>query len=1364
MKKSFSAVIVFILLSLNAEFALSFQVQAVDFDWENPKGKYSVRNYQVKDGLPLNSVNYVAHEPGGYLYAATNDGLARFDGNQFVVYSTFNSPTLRSNRIAWVSALNGETWFRDDSRFLYRIKNGKIECMQDIPGLEHVRAYKVEPRSATEILITTDHGFFIKKGEEFAFRQFLDERTQQHFENTFSFGEKRDFFITEKGLYQLRDEVPRLLLESSKLTAGVENIFNMIQTKNGELWLLGYNNTLTKITQDYSVETFSINGKPNAEFRDLIERSETELVASTNLGYFKFDRTTNEFSATEFTSENEPYFEDNAWNVVQDHLITVFKNTVFIDGSEVLTSTRQITFLTTDSEGNIWVATNGAGLFQIVENTWISIGRNEHPQLQNIYGVVESNDGIYSAAFENYMFKITEDKIIPLNRETAGFTNGYFRSVIQTANGEILAGSYDLWEEKEGVWKLNDSFREDNQLINSLFEDAGNTKWVGTDQGLYILEGESKSTFYDLENQTITRIVTIKQTSDGTLFFTTIGQGIAMLDKQGVFQFLNTDNGLFSNLVRDVHISSTLDTLWVAYEDKGLSRVIVDENRTPTSVHTVTTNDGLSDNSLHRIIEDEFGYFWINSNQGIMRISKNSLNLYLDGDAERLLMEIFGEQDGLLDIEGNGGTQHAGILTTDGKLLFANQAGLMYTRPEWFVEEERLSIPAPIIEDIQLTDSTFFFPSAEKLTLPVSNREAVIHFSVPTFTSPEKLEIDYRIKDINATWQKAGSERVANYSNLPAGEHLFEIRVRHNGEEDVAQSQILLVVPPLFRETGFFYALLVLGIGLLFAIGAQLVLTEAWKREQRLNDLVEIRTQDVIAEKEKTEQALKQLKSLSESKTRFFTNFTHELRTPLTLILNPLDDILTGERVNSASREQSLKLIKRNARRLKELVNTLLDVSKLSSDELKLNYQPVNIIEITRQITSQFEHEFKRKHIDLRIASTAKSAVLYVDVNAWDHICTNLIGNALKFTKSGGIIRIIIEPRETQTVISFTDTGIGIPESELPFIFDSYYQGDSTTNRTGGTGIGLTLVKGFVEQMKGAIDVSSTQNFGTTFSLTFPQGKAHLDDFSIISDEVLSSLNVETEQEITEEHTMSARIYNAPKVLLVEDNTDMREYIGNVIGTKYQLQTAVNGKEGLEAIKEYKPEIIVSDIMMPEMDGIEMMREIRKIEAYKNIPFIFLTAKDSASDIEKGLNLGADIYLTKPIENNVLLLQIKVLLRRETSLQIDEQASTRSILVEKVTAVIKRHLGNPDLSVDLIADAMNMSATSLYRKWKAESDITINKTIIKLRFEEAVKLVHEERLTISEAAYSVGFRHLSYFSRAFKKEYGVSPQDFFTKT
>lgn len=1359
------ALFLFIIL-LFPSFSFAFQIETTPFDWKAISKQYQVKNYTTEDGLPVNSANYIVHHTDGFIYIATNDGLVRYDGDRFVVLNTSTHPEMVSNRIPWISdGPSKELCFVDVIGNLYFLDGDEMSRLQDNPEFENIRVLKINVTSKGLIILDTNEGLLEKKANE-PVKRFNATETGIDPQNSFSLSGERIDFLLEDGWYYIENGIVKKQLSSNELLLPMDQVFNMIATKDGSKWMLGYANQLLTIDSQNNQSLYTISDSKEVTIWDAKEISPNELLLNTNIGYLIFNRLLGEFEKTSFTSESVSYFEDNAWTKLEDATTYQFQNRVYIDEIEVLQSNREISFLTLDREGSVWVTTNGDGIYQITPKKMITLGNEFYPGLSNVYGMYEYNNEIWITSFEGNIFNITSNELNVWKSNQGNFDSPFFRSIMVADSTSVYAGNFNLWEYSDNHWSKENSFGQDNALVDVLYKDSKQRFWLGTNENLFLFGENEFKLFQDVDGQTLVGISSISELENGDLAITTLGLGIAILSETDRFKFINTDDGLSSNLIRDVYQTS-VDTLWVVSEDKGLNRVVLSDGGAIDQIRTVSKNDGLIDNSLHKIIEDNFGYFWVNSNSGIMRIKKPHLNNYLDNQSEKLRILDFTNKDGLLNIEGNGGTQGAGILTDDGKLLFPNQAGIIYTQPEWHVKKSNSPLTVPVFETISFTDSTLSMLNTDEISLHKDVRNIRVKFTLPTFSETHNLKLEYKLEGINETWEEANSDRIAIFTNLPSGSNMLSVRGWRKGSEEYAVSSLLITVQPYFYETNWFIFISICFLIGLFYSGYRILLFQSRYREKKLEEQVANRTKELVSEKEKTEEALRLIKKLDESKSQFFTNFTHELRTPLSLILSPLEEMLENDTDQVTRSRAPLSMMMRSANRLKDLVNQLLDVSKLNSGQLSLTFEEVDLPELTQRFSSQFDHSFRQKNITFTSDYPENIPNLYIDISAWEHICTNIIGNAIKFTPEGGRINICMKYVESRVDILISDSGNGIPKSDLPFIFDPYYQGDSSISKAGGTGIGLAIVKGMVDKMNGKISVESEIESGTEFKISLRTGTDHISNQHTILTEpsrrtsLIRTYNTELipNQEFEKKPAISK---NAPKVLLVEDNPDFRAYLQSLIQRDYHVQVATNGREGLETLKEYKPDIIVSDIMMPEMNGYEMMREIRKIDNYKHIPFIFLSAKDSENDIQKGLNIGADIYLTKPVQNKLLLTQLKVLLRREQRIDTSSQkaALNDSPLIKNTIQIIKRHLGNPDLNVELIADALAMSSATLYRNWKKNSNETINQLINKLRLEEALKLIEEENLTISEAAYSVGYKHLSHFSRAFKKQYGISPKDY----
>ncbi|MEQ9090068.1 MAG: response regulator [Balneola sp.] len=1350
-----------------AEEVYSFQSSKLTFNWEDYSNEYLIRNYRVQDGLPVNSVNFALHHTDGFMYFATNDGLVRFDGKQFVNHTTRTHPQLLSNRIAVLErGLNNDLWFRDVNEGLYVLRDGEITNITNKLNISDLYVRDFESLKSGNSILATNKGNFIMnpnfeilpvKGEHSDADIFKITSTTEH-----------SYFLASTGVYTFRNEKFELVINSSELKDNLENVRKPSIISDSYLWLPGQKGYLVKIDLlSGKVNTYKHPG--NLKFWDMSEMENGNILLLSNRGHYLFDMELNVFE--KYLSQNEEvvFHINSTFNHKNEKQFIASGSKVFFGEQEVLDTEREILNISQDREGSIWVSTNGNGVFQLSKKRMITISINEVEGLSNVYGLNESEGEIFVSSYQNGLFKFTNEGVENWNKSDLGGGFNLFRSVTKTKSEKLITGNFGLWIYQNNEWvRKRDLGLHTSERVDVIFEGIENEILLGTTRNLYLYKGDKAHVFRDTSGVELKGVRAIKSFGKDTLFIATAEQGVALIDSDNKFKFLNRTHGLSSDAVRDIYPKSK-DTLWVATEDNGLNRVILNRGNGPV-IESIGMEDGLIDFSLHRIIDDGLGFFWINSNSGVMRINIEVLNKYLDGLSRKVTVQSFGLNDGLINLEGNGGVQNAGLLTEDGKLLLPNQAGLIYTQPKWHIRKKEVNSVKPIMESVIIGDSVISSINNKTINIPFGIRDIQIKLTLPTFEKPDRLSLEYLLDDVNSDWQQVSGDRMAIFTNIPAGKHILKVRGSLFGDQKFYDNTFVITIPYFFYETVWFKILLGIFVIGLFIMSFRLSVRKYRDRESILNELVEKRTEQLLEEKERTEKALIQVQEIDRSKSQFFTNFTHELRTPLSLILGPLEDMIEAKDGTVKSNKDHLHLMKRNAVRLKDLVNQLLDVSKLSAGELALTFEAVDLLKLTRHIASQFEHSAKKKNISITVVSNGEIPKIYVDVSAWNHICMNLLSNALKYTKDGGKIDIEIETHVEHIEVSFRDTGTGISSEDVQHIFEAYYQGKNQLNKTGGTGIGLALTKGLVEQMSGIIDVESQKETGTNFTILLSKGKDHIrSTHEIINSETIdfekeSMLSVIEHDDLSEPATSSH--LGEAKVLLVEDNDDFRNYLKSLINEKYDVEVAKNGLEGLNKMSHFKPDIVVSDIMMPKMNGFEMMKAIRRTPRFQHTPFIFLSAKDSDVDIETGLNFGADIYLTKPTNNKLLLTQIKVLLRREKKLKTALYSSEKQPLpplVKSVQEIIYRHLGNPELNVELIAKAMIMSETSLYRKWKKHSKETLNKTITRLRFEEAIKLIKEESLSISEAAYAVGYNHLSSFSKAFKKMYGESPQEYLSK-
>ncbi|MBX2929148.1 MAG: response regulator [Saprospiraceae bacterium] len=663
-----------------------------------------------------------------------------------------------------------------------------------------------------------------------------------------------------------------------------------------------------------------------------------------------------------------------------------------------------------------------------------------------------------------------------------------------------------------------------------------------------------------------------------------------------------------------------------------------------------------------------------------------------------------------------------------------------------------------LIRQIVANGDSLLYGGAESglesfLKLPFTYNSLRFRYAAPSFDDESKTEFQYMLKGFDADWSNWSTESYKDYTGLPPGEYRFMVRAkniyRHISETAVFEFRVL---PPFYRSWWAYllYALLLAG-----------VVFQVWRYA-----LKRIHKQHLRALKELEYEKLKELDQL---KSRFFADISHEFRTPLTLILGPLDNLLSAAPPQEQARQ--FGVIKRNAQRLLRLINQLLDLSKLEAGKMELEFRRQDIIPLLKGLSSSFESLVQTRKIDLHFESTLESALLDFDLDKIEQVFTNILSNAIKFTPEGGAVTVSVRQADAgnKLQIDVADNGAGIPETQLPHVFDRFYQGAGAfRTHEPGTGIGLALTKELVELHQGSISVSSREGQGAQFTVLLPF--SHEGTAAEPADEIAARPTpVEVELlEIAAAFKESDSPFETT-LLLVEDNPDMRSFIREILSAHFQVIEATDGREGVEKALEYIPDLIVSDVMMPEMDGLGLCEALKNDERTSHIPIILLTAKADIESRIAGLERGADDYLSKPFNREELLARTRNLLNlrrrlreRYASLQPTEPAQDKDTQVEdaflqKIRSIVEEHLSDSAFEIDQLARVVGMSRSQLFRKIKALTGQSPSLHIRAIRLHRGKELLETTEMNVTEVAYEVGFSTPAYFSDAFAEKYGVRP-------
>ena len=640
-------------------------------------------------------------------------------------------------------------------------------------------------------------------------------------------------------------------------------------------------------------------------------------------------------------------------------------------------------------------------------------------------------------------------------------------------------------------------------------------------------------------------------------------------------------------------------------------------------------------------------------------------------------------------------------------------------------------------------------------------------FNVQDYSLANQVEYAYMLKGLENSWYTINEQNSVTFRNIPPGKYEFLVKARlHNQDwsEDTTSLRIH-INPPLWLTWWAKLIYILITISIIYTI------IHAYKKKIDLESLYTLEKKNHEQEQE-----------LNQERLRFYTNITHELRTPLTLILGPLEDMQKDTSLPTRQ-AQKLSVIHQSALRLLNLINQILEFRKTETQNKKLCVCKGNIAPLIHEIGLKYKELNQKKAIDFQIQIEKEEMPLFFDKEIITIILDNLISNAIKYTEQGKITLSLYPTTRngvTYTEIKVSDTGYGISAEALPHVFDRYYQ-ESGKHQASGTGIGLALVRNLVELHEGEIRVESIQNEGSTFYISlltdniYPNA-LHGDSTKQTEEEMISEAVPEDSQN-TEPET------SKPILLIVEDNEDIQKYIAESFSDSFEVITGSNGEEGKQQALNRIPDIIVSDIMMPVMDGITLCRQLKEDVRTSHIPVILLTAKDSLQDKEEGYEVGADSYLTKPFSASLLRSRINNLLdsRKKLIAQFQQTGTShnpnshldekRSIItealskldnefIEKITQLVEDNLSSEKIDITYLSDKMCMSGSTLYRKMKALTGLSTNEYIRKVKMQNAERLLLEGKYNISEIAYKIGMNSTGYFRQCFKDEFGVSPSDY----
>ncbi len=1005
-----------------------------------------------------------------------------------------------------------------------------------------------------------------------------------------------------------------------------------------------------------------------------------------------------------------------------------------------------------DNQGNVWIATNGGGIckfnpatrqftrFILNKNNQILISNNA---VQDI--LYDSKDNLWIGTWAGGIDRLSKEGIRLRNYKlinNLGIENNNVFNLYEDRQGNIWAGTAGnglfLFNEKTDAFMSVSCMNESASLTNlayisDIIQDSENNYWVGTLFGLVLLKVSENLNF------------------------------------ECINFFSNESTGLSSNLIETVFEDSK-GRIWIGTLDKGLNLF----NKKDSTFSAIQKKNGLPGNSIKGILEDNEGYLWISTNMGLCRFNyeKNSFTNYY-------------KEDGLNSNEFN---TRSCLRTKAGEFYFGGENGFNIFSPQLI--KKNSFVPPVYLTDFKINNKPALIGAkgsplkkhiseTDKIILSYAQRSFSIEFIALNYTAPSKNQFCYMLEGFDKDWQCNGVQRTANYTNIMPGKYTFLVKGSNNdGVWNEIPTRLLIIVRPPVWKTWW-----AVGAYIIFIASLTYFLLNAWLEKIKIEN--QLKLEQLSREREH---------ELNEKNIQFFTDISHEFRTPLSLILAPLESLISS--AQDKMKEQ-LMVIHRNAGRLLQLTNNLMDIRKLEEGMAKLKVQHGDIMEFVKDISSFFNVNFKSRNIDFSIIASASPVIKgWFDPEKIETILLNLLSNAYKYTPDNGKITLTVNVFTGEELknkygqlikevkqdchyveIRIIDNGIGISEEDLPYIFDKFYQAKSSgINKKAGTGIGLTLTKGLIELHHGSIWAESIPGKDTIFTVIFPIDQDAYCAEEIVSEPIGITKNIllNPEQQLTQSDFDEEPDSNEvkPDVLIVEDNDELRRFLSRELSKKYNILEAEDGKIGIDLAFSAIPDLIVSDILMPQQSGIDLCKTVKSDFRTCHIPVILLTAKTTIGDQIEGIETGADAYITKPFNLQYLITQINQLIqsRRKLYAQFSQDVyllpnkmannEMDQQFLQKVIDYIILNITDNTLSVEDIAEHLNISRSNVYRKIKALTGKTIIEFIRLIRLKQAVKLMETKKYSLAEIAYQTGFTSPSYFTKSFKDEYGKPPSEY----
>ena len=1322
---------------------------------------YTVKQLGIEKGLSNNYVVSIAQDKQGFLWFATEEGLNKFDGTRFITYLKNEDLTRQGITGNELNCLLDDPqdsilWIGTQRAGLnaYDYVNNTFLCYRH----DGENPESLITDDVTKIVAATDGNLWIT-----------------------TYWRGVDYFDKKAGkfIHYNTQTVPGL---------ASDNIWSVVDGGDGKLYMGHVHHGFSVLSlKDKKVKNFMHDPEdpvslPGNGVTCIYKDLSGNIWLGTDRGLALFNPEAENFIHFHHSEDGVPHtvfdirqFDGNKlWIAMEFGGIAILDLTqrMFLSPDQVRfqyikegddeysLSNSTVRCLFQDSFKNVWAGMWGGGInFLSHESSYFNVYsyspiQHSGSSLNNktASSVCVARDGKLWIGTDGGGINVFDKgkRVAVYKEETGDLTDNSIQAALCDSEGNLWFGSFmggvDFYDVKKKSFHQIFPKDKTGEDVRALYEDAEYV-WIGTSNGIYKVRLHDKgiADHYTVENNLVR---CISKDNLNRLWIGTFGGGLGVFDEH--FQCVKLFNvtSLFpSNTINTVYMDSQ-NRMWIG-TGEGL---VCFPSSQSWDYKVYRSEEGLSNVHIRAITEDNHGNIWVSTNKGI--------SCYI---AVKNSFYNYGRWDGV-PIVGfmSGSVTH----DYDGNIYFGSLNGLCRFNPEMVLAKREA--PSAIMTGLRIFVPISERKSEEKMIelhgcpavrLSYMQNNFSVTFNIQNYALADQVEYAYMLKGLENSWYTVTDPNNVTFRNIPPGNYCFQVKTRIRNQEwaDEIASLDIRIDPPVWLTwwAKLFYILS--GVSVLYFI------LHAYKKKLDMESLYELEKKNHEQEQE-----------LNNERLRFYTNITHELRTPLTLILGPLEDM---QKSNSLSGKDSQKIsvIHQSAIRLLNLINQILEFRKTETQNKKLCVSRDNLAALVHEIGLKYKELNRKPEIDFCLEIEQEDMSLFFDKEVVTIILDNLISNAIKYTEKGTItlgLHQVVRNNIHHTEISVSDTGFGIAPDALPHIFDRYYQ-EGSEHQASGTGIGLALVKNLVVLHEGEIRVESSLNVGSTFYVSLLTDNTYPHVLHADSTEKTSDEKDEKEENIEPVHS-GKRI-----LLIVEDNRDICDYIVESFSDDFEVRTAANGEQGLEQALGCIPDIIVSDIMMPVMNGIVMCRKLKEDLRTSHIPIILLTAKDSLQDKEEGYQVGADSYLTKPFSATLLHSRIHNLL--ESRKLLAERFNTNSILIdkraavtesmnkldneflEKINKLIEDRLSSEKIDIGYLSDAMCMSNSTLYRKMKALTGLSTNEYIRKIKMQYAERLLLEGKYNISEVAFKVGINSTVYFRQCFKDEFGMAPSDYMKK-